>query len=144
MEFVTEWIAIGDRHDARNIKALKEAHIEAVICVADWVRVPRKKYKKAGIVYTKLPIVDSKPIPEDAEIAFVAALQFLDLMVLLKKRCLVHCAMGISRSTAFIATWLHTRLGMDWDEAVAYIRRVRPIVNPQPEPFASMKKIAYY
>lgn len=142
MEFVTEWIAIGDRHDARNIRVLKEANIEAVLCVANWVRMPRKKYKEARIASRKLSIADSKPLSPGKEGEFFAALKFLDHMVSQKKRCLVHCAAGISRSAAFIAVWLHARMNMDWEEAIAYIRRVRPVVQPQPEPLASMKRLA--
>jgi len=143
VEFVTEWIAIGNCFDARNIKALKEARIEAVLCVADWVRMPRKKYNEAGIVSRKLPIEDAKPLPPEREVAFLAALRFVDHIVGTQKRCLIHCAAGISRSAAFIAVWLHTRKGMDYDDAIALIRSVRPIADPQPEPFASMKKMAY-
>ena len=142
MEFITEWIAIGDRHDACDIRALKEAGVEAVLCVANWVRVPRKKYAKAGIQVKKLSIADSKPMPQEKEKEFFAVLEFLDDMNLQKKRCLVHCAAGISRSAALIAVWLHTRMGMEWEEAVAHIRRIRPIANPQTEPFASMKRFA--
>lgn len=141
MEFVTEWIAIGNWHDARNIKALKESNIEAVLCVANWVRVPRKKYQEAGIISRKLSIADSTPLPRKKEEEFFAALEFLDNMVSQKRRCLVHCAAGISRSAAFVAAWLHVRMDMDWEEAIAYIRRVRPIVWPNTEPFASMKEL---
>lgn len=141
MEFVTELIAIGNWRDAQNIAALKEARIEAVVCVANWVRMPRKHYKRAGIIARKLSIDDSTPLPPKKEKELLSLLNFVDTMVLARRRCLVHCAAGISRSAAFIAVWLHTRLGLDYDEAIAYIQRVRPIVDPNLEPFRSMKKI---
>lgn len=114
MEFVTEWIAIGNWRDARNIKALKESNIEAVLCVANWVRVPRKKYQEAGIISRKFSIEDSTPLPRKKEKEFFAA---------------------------FVAAWLHTRMDMEWEDAIAHIKRARPIVWPQREPFASMKEL---
>jgi len=46
------------------------------------------------------------------------------------KRTLVHCFAGISRAPTTATWYLVRHRGMTWDEALATIERVRPIVRP--------------
>lgn len=43
---------------------------------------------------------------------------------------LVHCAAGISRSATLLAAWLMFRRNWSAEEAIEFLRRKRPIVNP--------------
>jgi atypical dual specificity phosphatase len=45
-------------------------------------------------------------------------------------RVLVHCAAGISRSASIVIDHLMRANGWDFDEALAQLRAVRPVVNP--------------
>jgi protein-tyrosine phosphatase len=46
------------------------------------------------------------------------------------RACLVHCAMGQSRSAAVMAAWLITREGSSLEAALGKIRRARPAIHP--------------
>lgn len=47
-----------------------------------------------------------------------------------RKRVLIHCAAGVSRSTTVLTAWLMKSFGMPFDDALRLIRLKRPIVNP--------------
>lgn len=46
------------------------------------------------------------------------------------RRCLVHCAMGVSRSAAVCAAWLISRKNMSVASALGLIREARPEIQP--------------
>lgn len=54
---------------------------------------------------------------------------------------LVHCAYGISRSSAVIAAWLMTRRGKLLEDALHEIRQVRPSIAPKMGFVAALLKI---
>ncbi|CAN0005701.1 unnamed protein product, partial [Phaeothamnion confervicola] len=43
---------------------------------------------------------------------------------------LVHCRQGVSRSAAIVVAYLMKARGLSLDDALAYLRRRRPVVNP--------------
>lgn len=47
-------------------------------------------------------------------------------------RVLVHCQMGMSRSSALILLWLMHHRGMSLRDAMMYTRERRPYINPNP------------
>lgn len=47
-----------------------------------------------------------------------------------RKRVLIHCMAGVSRSTTVLTAWLMKSFGMPLDEALKLIKTKRPIVNP--------------
>jgi protein-tyrosine phosphatase len=63
------------------------------------------------------------------------ALSFLDHCLLNPTNSggvLVHCAAGVSRSTSVVLAYLMTRKGMSLADALQFVRKVRPIVSPNP------------
>ncbi|AQM73370.1 dual specificity phosphatase [Noumeavirus] len=48
------------------------------------------------------------------------------------KKVLVHCMMGISRSTACVVSYLMLKKGMTFMDALSLVRRKRPCVSPNP------------
>eukprot|EP00035_Acanthoeca_spectabilis_P037870 m.48094 g.48094 ORF g.48094 m.48094 type:complete len:392 (-) comp8897_c1_seq2:852-2027(-) len=47
-------------------------------------------------------------------------------------RVLIHCQMGMSRSSTLVILWLMERHGMNLREATSYTRERRPFINPNP------------
>lgn len=47
-----------------------------------------------------------------------------------RRRVLVHCMAGVSRSTTVLTAWLMKTFGMSMDDALKLIKSKRPIVNP--------------
>jgi len=67
----------------------------------------------------------------DAVVAhFDRAAAQIDAWLSEDRQTLVHCFAGISRSATAVAWYLVRYRGMTWDEALATIERVRPIVRP--------------
>ena len=58
-------------------------------------------------------------------------IDFLDKCVRThRKKTLVHCAAGISRSTTVLCAWIMKTYGIGRDEALTLIRSRRPIIDP--------------
>ena len=83
-------------------------------------------------------IIEVDDIPEASnemmKRVFPQAFKFLDKYAHPKsqhrKRVLVHCAAGVSRSTTVLTAWLMKTFGMPMEEALKLVRSRRPIVNP--------------
>ena len=63
---------------------------------------------------------------------FVDAVEMLQKLMDEKVPTLIHCQMGISRSTTVLATWWAKDVGITFDQAVDVIRKMRPFVQPHP------------
>ncbi len=61
---------------------------------------------------------------------FISAVETLTKLMSAKTPTLIHCQMGISRSTTVLATWWAKDVGCTFDEAVDVIRKMRPFVQP--------------
>ncbi len=46
--------------------------------------------------------------------------------------CLVHCFLGISRSSAFVIAYLMKYYNMSLNEAYDFVKKLRPSINPNP------------
>lgn len=57
------------------------------------------------------------------------------------RACLVHCAMGLSRSPAVVAAWLMTREGSSLEGALGKIRSARPAIQPNMSFIAGLRAI---
>jgi len=55
---------------------------------------------------------------------------------------LVHCAMGKSRSSAVLISYIMHRSGMNYDDALSLVRQAREFVEPNPA-FADRLKYLY-
>lgn len=55
---------------------------------------------------------------------------FIDKCFENRKRVLVHCAMGVSRSATVVTAWLMKRYGMSRDEALLLVKSARTVANP--------------
>lgn len=128
MDFVTPFLAVGTGEEAANAALRRQFGIGAVLSLlpVDFV---------AGEHHATLPIADRQPLPA-AMIAAAGA--FIADQIAAGRKVLLHCQMGISRSPAIAAGYLHTHAGLPLTEALAQVRRVRPIADPHPALLASL------
>lgn len=72
---------------------------------------------------------DGRPFPYEV---LTAAIRFLHENIRAGRKVYVHCFAGISRSSFVVATYLMLTEGIAFEEAVARLRSVRPVVFPHP------------
>jgi len=125
------YLAIGDMMDARNLVKLRANNIGAVLNLSDMdhSHVP---YGAAGITYHKIDCMDLPNFPIIAD-TFPKAKSFLDDQAGLRQQILVHCTMGVNRSSAVCCAYLIQRERIPLAEAGRYVvsARKHPILtNP--------------
>lgn len=129
MDWMTPWLAVGGRADAVDGAALQAAGIEALLSLAPLARpveVP---------LQLSLAVADRVALPAAA---IRAAVDFLGARVAAGQRVLLHCEMGISRSPALAACFLHEHLGLPLADAFARVRAARPVAEPHAALVASI------
>lgn len=129
-DFITPQVVIGSRRDAENDDALIHHRIDAVLSFAPIER-PMPVARQLS-----LHLQDRVALPAEV---IEEAVAFLREQVSRGRRVLVHCEMGMSRSPAIVACYLHEEHGLDIDAALRQIRAVRPAADPHPALVASMR-----
>lgn len=123
---MTEHVAIGTFLEARDPRALADAGITAVLCLAK-DRVNRDP--PAGVEQDSWPLIDGEG---NRVTDLDGALRKLDRLLARHARVLVHCNAGKSRSCALVAAWLVRRERLALDQALARVaeRRVGTAIAP--------------
>ena len=116
---------LGSVDDAYNQKKLLELKVTHVLNVA--AEVPN--FHPQHFTYYKLNAQDSPSFNYSPH--FDAVADFID-SALAKGRILVHCFVGISRSTSAIVAYLMKYRQMTLPEAITFIKKKRSIICPNP------------
>lgn len=128
MDFVTPQLAIGALSEAADPRMLRQSGIDAVVSLlaVDF---------SAGEARLTLPIPDRVALTAES-IRTVTA--FIEHQRLAGRKTLLHCQMGISRSPALAACYLHEYADYSLADALEEVRRARPLADPHPALLASM------
>lgn len=130
MDFITAQIAVGSRACAADERSLAERGIDALLSLAPVAR-------PAGVGRQfSIDVTDGAPLGGET---INDAVGFLKEQAGRGRRVLIHCEMGISRSPALAACYLHEVLGMALAAALEHVRRCRPQARPHPELIASLR-----
>jgi protein-tyrosine phosphatase len=130
---ITPIIWVGNYNNGAELAIANPLDIRAVLNVST-----EDPYgKRPGIEYKEVPFDDGYAYPEDA---FQASMDFLMKQYEKGAKTLVHCAAGISRSSATVAAFMHISDQMPFDAAIQHIKKCRPIVMPHPNISNSLKK----
>lgn len=129
MNFVTPAVAVGSLDEAANSALLRRHGIEAVLSLTE-------VDFEAGALHEVIAVQDRQPLPA-AAIGRITA--FIHRQVSSRRKVLVHCQMGISRSPALVACYLHEYEGMALEAAIGRIQRARPCADPHPALLASIE-----
>jgi histidinol-phosphate aminotransferase len=129
MDFVTPWLAIGGSGEAADATLRRVHGIDAVLSLlpVDF---------DAGAGHLTLPVADRVALPATT-IRTVTA--FIERQRQAGRKTLLHCQMGISRSPALAACYLHEYAGRRLADALLEVGRARPIADPHPALLASMQ-----
>jgi protein-tyrosine phosphatase len=121
MTRVFERLYVGDTHDADRL-AVNPGGITDVLNLNT---EPNQQWRD-GITYVFFPI---------HEFERISARRFEGLMLTIGQliragTVLVHCAEGSSRSPVVVAVYMHVVGYMNFDDALSYLRSLRPVVAP--------------
>ena len=87
-----------------------------------------KMFDRLGITTKYILIGDSLSDNIDSHID--EGLAFIDSAKAKAGNILVHCSMGISRSSSIVISYLIAKKNMSYTQALAFVRKIRPIVTP--------------
>ena len=122
MDFILDRLAIGDLSDAKNEQILKDSGITAILNVA------QEAYPEPNLDcfdYYKVKIDDGQAM----DLSHIGdAVDFIHSRIRHGK-VLVHCLMGISRSSTIVLCYLH-ECGFSLRNAMNLIKRKRPDAQP--------------
>ena len=143
---------LGGLDAVLNSKFLKSANV-AGICTAaggldmfgpKWTRGRRKAREELGIEFLDLALRDDEN-QQVSRKALIGAVHFVHGHVGTEKSCLVHCAMGKSRSTMVVLAYLLSLpegspgRQSDVDTALAYVKTRRRMAQPNAGFMAQLK-----
>ena len=118
---ITDDLYISDAANALDYTSLKKLGIKQIL-------VAGKELQRHGDLYFKVFHIKVDDIPnENIKKYFNSSFNFIK-----KNKTLVHCAMGISRSVSIVIAYLMRASAMSFDDALALVRKGRPIANPNP------------
>jgi protein-tyrosine phosphatase len=125
MSKILDWLFLGSREDATDIKFLFENRIKAVINVA--MELEGIKYPDFITVY-HIPLDDHPQ--EDISRYFNDVYWYLLTHRLSEENVLIHCYAGVSRSASFVLMYLIRKNQWNLRTSLAWLRQKRPQVKP--------------
>lgn len=102
MDQITKDIWIGNFHDARDLKALKENRIQSILCLDGCLA--ETKADELGVKWVEVvQLIDGRGNRPEV---FLRAVKLLQQMAKKHSPVLVHCHAGQSRSAAVVCKFL--------------------------------------
>lgn len=123
-------VAVGNIRVGANLAYLKNEDIMAVVCAIPVLPHPVETYHEHGFSLMHIPIDDAPDV--DIERWFDDVSDFIMVNRLLKRKVLVHCHAGMSRSVSLACAFLMNLFGCDDVKALYWIRDKRPCINVNP------------
>eukprot|EP01114_Cavostelium_apophysatum_P005593 TRINITY_DN16783_c0_g1_i1.p1 TRINITY_DN16783_c0_g1~~TRINITY_DN16783_c0_g1_i1.p1 ORF type:complete len:347 (-),score=87.76 TRINITY_DN16783_c0_g1_i1:166-1206(-) len=128
-ELLPQFLFLGSFDNVKNKKQLQSLGVTHILNMADELENP---YGKDEFVYKACGVNDTSK--DDIKKYFKDALDFIDEA---KKssagsKVLVHCAMGISRSSAIAVAWLMKENNWDLQTTIDYVKSHRSCIKPNP------------
>ena len=117
-------LILGDMTAAFNSKDLKKKGVNSVLTVAARLGI---SYKRNDLSHKVYPALDSETY--DLSKYFEDSFKFID-EALKNGGVLVHCAAGISRSSAIVIAYLMKKKKWTVDEAYRFVKKRRSVICP--------------
>ncbi|KAH3767628.1 Dual specificity phosphatase [Pelomyxa schiedti] len=114
--------------DAVSKDILNSLGITHVVNMCAELTVPLQQFPTTKFLHC--PIDDFADSPLEPSLS--KSLEFIDSAFAEGKKVLVHCAMGISRSSSVVIGYLIHHSRMTFDAAHAHVKQCRPFIQPNP------------
>ena len=130
---ILHYLYLGDRNNAKSLSTLLRHDIKYIInctpskTIAKTVGCPCYYEKDPRFKYLRIPIFDDGG--EDLSVYFKSVYDFIENNKH-SGNILVHCRQGVSRSSSFVIGYLMRKCDFTMDEAVGYMKGIRPIIQP--------------
>lgn len=118
---------LGDSTAAKNLSALKKAHITHILVLDGTVLFPE------SFTY-KVKLIDDSP-DQDILSIIDELHDYIDSALAETQESgavMIHCGLGVSRSPCIAVSYLMKRRGLSFDAALAEVRKRRPSAQPNP------------
>ena len=118
---IHEGLYLTDFTNAKDYEALKSLGVRQILTVG-------KELPRHGEPIFKVMHIKANDIPsENLKKYFNSTFDFIK-----KDPTVVHCAMGISRSSTIVIAYLMRKYGMSYEDALNHVCKIRSCVNPNP------------
>ena len=128
---------LGSFADATHAGFLERKKITHILNCAEDCPVEKYPYQ---ITVQKVPMTDGDDADWLSERYLITASSFLDLWLKEGATVMVHCLAGISRSAAVVMAWLIRYNGLPFDTAYELVSKARPIVRPNDQFVAILRR----
>jgi len=137
------WIYVGDKTDAKNLKQLVNKRIKYVMNVT-----PKKcdggvsnyHERNNAFIYCRVSLQDNAS--EDLSLHYDKAWEFFKRVKIREDgNILVHCNLGVSRSVAIVTSYLMKFQRYSLDEALTLVREARPQGRPNDGFMSQLEKL---
>ncbi len=127
---IEPWLYQTSRDTAYKHELLHAKGINVVVNVMNFDSCPsvRAHYLELGFQYHHIPMLDCKREDIEQPCQQVAAI-FQDARQN-NLKVVVHCALGVSRSSVVILAWLISERGYTPEVALKYLQEKRPVIKP--------------
>ena len=124
-EIIHKQLYLGNILNVNRLQWLNQHNIQTIVCVASKDDVHIKDEIRAMKTVHQFEIVDH----HHQTLAFDPIIQLIDAS-LQKGAVLVNCAVGISRSPAFVIAYLMKTQKLSLNDAYRIVKRARPKIGP--------------
>ncbi|VDM57797.1 unnamed protein product [Angiostrongylus costaricensis] len=125
MDEIIPNLYLGSLRDAVDIVQLKKNRIQSIVSVHDLLaQHPAHEHLKV----LRIQLSDCSSV--DISAHFSTTNEFIHSARLKQTAVLVHCLAGVSRSATVVAAYLITVCDLSFSNALKFISKKRPVVNP--------------
>lgn len=122
-------IFISDGKCVTDKVLLKKLNITHILNAAETeIRTGKYFYKNNNIKYLGIAVLDTPN--ENISLYFDRVADFIHNCLINRGKIIVHCVMGISRSSTCVIAYLIKYCNMDVFDAIKFLKKKRSIINP--------------
>lgn len=121
---IRPFLFLGSQEHASKLKTLRDFKIDAILNVTREV----VNFFPTEFEYHNCPVTDETST--DIFTIFESCFSFIEKIRRSKRRVLVHCYAGVSRSTTICVAYLMRMERMAYKEAIDWVQKCRPVVAP--------------
>ena len=121
---ILDWLFLGNHKDSESMEVLRNNKIDTILNTTIECKNEFPKYFQ----YKKIPVCDTSKT--NLKFYFNEIADFLENCRLNGKNVLVHCYMGISRSSSSIICYLIKYKGYTYESAYLHVKSKKPDIQP--------------